>query len=80
MNSYLYLAGMPGWAIPLVIVGVFGLIVLAVILIKKHFHVFQSDEKVKSDKEIAQENLDKILEPIDDLKEKKDDNDDLKEE
>lgn len=80
MNSYLYLSGMPGWAIPLVIVAVFGVIVLAVILLKKHCPIFKSDEKVKSDKEIAQENLDKILEPIEDPKEKKEDNDDSKEE
>ena len=48
-------SSMPGWAIPLIIVAVFGIIVVGVILVKKYVHFFQSDEKPKSDKEIAKE-------------------------
>lgn len=66
------LSSMPGWAIPLIIVAVFGVIVVAVILVKKHVHFFQSDEKPKSDKEIAKEELDRILEPVEELKPEED--------
>ena len=50
--------------------GVFAVavIVLIVILVKKHVKTFQSDEKPKSDKEVAAEELDRILEPIEDEK------------
>ncbi len=70
---------MPGWAIPLIIVAVFGIIVVGVILVKKYVHFFQSDEKPKSDKEIAKEELDRILEPVEELnpqEEKKEDGED----
>ena len=57
-----------GWLTPVIIVAVFGLIVLIVIRVKKHVKTFQSDEKPKSDKEVAAEELDRILEPIEDEK------------
>ncbi len=62
----LFLAGMPGWLIPIIIVGVFGVIVIAVILIKKNVKAFKNEEKPKSDKEIAQEEMDRLLVPVDD--------------
>ena len=55
-----------GWLTPVIIFGVFALIVLIVIIVKKHVKTFQSDEKPKSDREVAAEELDRILEPIED--------------
>lgn len=57
---------MPAWVTPVIIVGVFGLIVLIVILVKKHVKTFQNDDKPKSDKEVAAEELDRILQPVED--------------
>ena len=48
----------PAWAVPVLIVGIFGVIVLIVILLKKHVKLFQSHEQPKSDKEVAAEELD----------------------
>ena len=58
---------MPPFLSPIIIVGVFGLIVLLVILLKKKVKFFKDPEVVKSDKEIAKEELDRILEPVDEL-------------
>ena len=55
-----------GILIPIILVAVFGVIVIAVILIKRHVSVFKSDEKPKSDREIAAEELDRLLQPIED--------------
>ena len=52
--------------IPIILVAVFGVIVIAVILVKRHVGIFKSDEKPKSDKEIAAEELDRLLQPIED--------------
>ena len=52
---------------PIILLAVFGVIVVAVILVKRHVSVFKSDEKPKSDEEIAQEELNRILEPVEDL-------------
>ena len=56
------------WWWILIIVGIFAVIVVAVILIKRHVKVFQNPEKPKTDKEIAKEELDRILEPIEEIK------------
>lgn len=58
---------------PVIIVAVMALVVGLVILIRKKSRFFKDDEKPKSDKEIAKEELDRILEPIEDPIEKKDD-------
>ena len=58
--------GLQGILIPIILVAVFGVIVIAVILIKRHVSVFKSDEKPKSDREIAAEELDRLLQPIED--------------
>ncbi|MCI5940345.1 MAG: hypothetical protein SPI62_00065 [Candidatus Enteromonas sp.] len=50
----------------LCLVGFFGLIVLLVILLKKHVPGLKNEEKPKSDKEIAKEELDRLLEKVDD--------------
>lgn len=62
----LFLANMPSWLIPIIIVGVFGVIVLAVIIIKKNVKAFKTEEKPKSDKEIAQEEMNRLLVSVDD--------------
>lgn len=59
---------MPAILIPIILVAVFGVIVVVVIMIKRHVKIFKDDEKPKSDKEIAAEELDRILEPVEDLK------------
>ena len=61
---YLFADSLPGIVIALLIVGIFGVIVIGVILLKKYTKVFKSDEKPKSEKEIAAEELDRLLQPI----------------
>lgn len=61
---------MPGIVIALLIVAIFAVIVVVVILIKKHVKAFKSDEQPKSDKEIAAEELDRLLEPVEELEPK----------
>ncbi|MCF0112808.1 MAG: hypothetical protein HUJ60_02405 [Bacilli bacterium] len=65
MNSPLILDSM-AWLTPVIIVAVFGLIVLIVIIVKKKVKFFQSDEKPKSDKEVASEELNRLLQDVDD--------------
>lgn len=52
----------------LLLLAIFGLIVIGVILLKKYVKPFKSDEKPKSEKEIAEEELNRILEDVDDEK------------
>ncbi len=58
------------WSNPaVIIVGlllIFGVIVVAVILVKKYVKPFQNTEKPKSDKEIAEEELNRLLVDVDD--------------
>lgn len=55
-----------------VLVAFFGLVILLVILLKKHVPGLKNEEKPKSDKEIAKEELDRLLETVDEpLQEKK---------
>lgn len=72
------LADMIAVLTPIIIVAVFALVVGLVILIRKKSKFFKDDEKPKSEKEIAKEELDRILEPIEEpLQEVKDDEDSL---
>lgn len=61
----------PGWAIALILFGFFGLIVLAVILVKKHVKPLQIKKPEISEEEAVQEELDRVLVPIDDEETKK---------
>ena len=63
----IYANDFPPILIPIILVAVFGLIVLLVIMLKRHVKIFKSDEQPKSDKEIAQEELDRILQPVETL-------------
>ena len=49
------------------------IIVVVVIIVKRHVKVFQSEEKPKTDKEIAQEELDRLLQPIEEEQKPEDD-------
>ncbi len=50
----------------LVLVGFFALVVLLVIVLKRHVPGLKNNEKPKSDKEIAKEELDRVLEKVED--------------
>jgi flagellar biosynthesis/type III secretory pathway M-ring protein FliF/YscJ len=47
------------------LVAIFGVIVLAVILVKKYVKPFKNDEKPKSDKEIAEEEVKRMVVDVD---------------
>ncbi len=59
-------AEMPAWAIVLILVAFFGLIVLAVILVKRKVKPLQIKKDEMSEEEAAKEELDRILVPVDD--------------
>lgn len=54
------------WFFIVMILLVFGCIVLAVILVKKYAPAFKSNEKPKSDKEIAEEEVNRLVRPVED--------------
>lgn len=55
-----------GWLTPVILVAFFGIIVLIVILIKKKTNVFGGEEKPKSEAEVAEEELNRLLEDVKD--------------
>lgn len=61
-------AGMPDWLIPVILVAAFGVIVIIVILLRKYAPMFKSDEQPPSPKEVAEEELNRILQPIEEEK------------
>ena len=68
---------MPPIAIPFIILGAIGLIILAVLLIKRrfrHLNIQNPDaDKPKNEKEIIEQNLNRILVPMDEDKNKQKD-------
>lgn len=52
------------WLIILILLAVFGLIVLAVILIRKYSPHFKNTEKPKTDEEIAKEEVERLTVPM----------------
>ncbi|MCI2111329.1 MAG: hypothetical protein LKK13_03180 [Bacilli bacterium] len=54
------------WFIIVMLLAVFGLIVFAVIMVKRYAPAFKSDEKPKSDKEIAEEEVNRMVRPVED--------------
>jgi hypothetical protein len=54
------------WFYVVVLVVFFGLIVLGVMMAKKYLKPFQTDEKPKSDKEISEEEVSRLVRPIED--------------
>lgn len=65
MKTSLILETLPPWLIIVILVGFFGIIVVAVILVKKFAKPFKSDEKPKSDKEIANEEVMRLTQELD---------------
>ena len=59
------LADMPYWAILLLILLVFGVIALGVFLVRKFAKPFRNDEKPKSDREIAEEEVQRTTQELD---------------
>ena len=64
---FVTLDALAGILTPIILVAVFGVIVLIVMLLKRKVKIFKSDEQPKSDKEIAAEELDRLLTPVEDL-------------
>ena len=54
------------WLLILILLLAFGVIVLAVILVRKYSPHFKSTELLKSDEEIAKEEVDRLIESMDD--------------
>ena len=61
----------PAFAIILILVAFFGLIVLGVILVKKFVKPLQIDKPEMTDEEAVQEELDRVLVPVEDEEIKK---------
>lgn len=59
------LADMPYWAILLLILLIFGVIALGVFLVRKFAKPFRNDEKPKSDREIAEEEVQRMTQELD---------------
>ncbi len=64
MHTYDFLTSNP-WLIILILLAVFGALVLVVILIKKYSPHFQNTDKLKSEEEIAKEEVDRLIVPMD---------------
>jgi hypothetical protein len=60
-----------GWLFVLILLAVFGAIVIGVILVKKYAPHFKSQEKPKSDEEIAKEEVARLTEPVEEETPKK---------
>ena len=58
------------WFVIVCLLAIFGVIVIAVILVRKYSKHFQSDEKPKSDKEIAEEEVNRLVVDIDEKTQK----------
>ena len=56
------------WFIILVLLLFFGIIVFAVIMLKRHSSLFKSDEAPKNEEEVVREELDRVLETVEDEK------------
>lgn len=53
------------WLIVLILLAIFGLVVLTVILIKKYSPHFKNTDKPKTDEEIAKEEVERLIVPMD---------------
>ncbi len=63
-NSILILDGMPVWLIPVLILVFFGAIAGGVFLLRKYAKPFKNDEKPKTDKEIAEEEVSRLTQQL----------------
>lgn len=73
-------SSLPSWAIVLILFGAFGLLVIIIMVVKKFVSALQIKKDNVDEKEAIQQELDRVLVPIDekDLKEKKETNDEKK--
>lgn len=73
-------SSLPSWAIVLILFGAFGLLVIIIMVVKKFVSALQIKKDNIDEKEAIQQELDRVLVPIDekDLKEKKETNDEKK--
>ncbi len=62
--SILLLDGVPAWLFPIIIVVFFGLIAGGVFLVRKYAKPFKNDEKPKTDKEIAEEEVSRLTQEL----------------
>ncbi len=62
--SILLLDGVPAWLFPIIIVVFFGLIAGGVFLVRKYAKPFKSEEKPKTDKEIAEEEVSRLTQEL----------------
>lgn len=65
INRPVILASMPNWAILLLILLIFGVIALGVFLVRKFAKPFRNTEKPKSEKEIAEEEVRRMTQELD---------------
>jgi len=65
MKSITLAAEMPAWAIVLILLAFFGLIVLSVILVKRKVKPLQIKKEEMTEEEAAKAELDRILVPVD---------------
>lgn len=73
-------SSLPSWAIVLILFGAFGLLVIVIMVVKKFVSALQIKKDNIDEKEAIQQELDRVLVPIDekDLKEKKETKDEKK--
>lgn len=73
-------SSLPSWAIVLILFGAFGLLVIIIMVVKKFVSALQIKKDNIDEKEAIQQELDRVLVPIDekDLKEKKETKDEKK--
>ncbi len=65
----IYAEAFPGWAIFLIVLGFFALIAVVAYIIYRILRPrLKDDDKKKTDQENAQEELDRILQPVEDEK------------
>lgn len=64
MPQLLILDSLPSWLIIIILLAIFGSIVVAVILLRKYAKPFKSTEKPKSDKEVAQEEVARLTQEL----------------
>lgn len=63
-NLVLILDGVPAWLFPILIVVFFGLIAGGVFLVRKYAKPFKNEEKPKTDKEIAEEEVSRLTQEL----------------
>lgn len=66
MPQLFILDSLPPWAMVIILLAIFGSIVIAVILLRKYAKPFKNTEKPKTDKEVAQEEVARLTQELED--------------